>query len=510
VPHVVAGVAPPSAVVDLATGLVLVAVALVAWTQRPESRIGPLIALTGITWLAGDAWSALAYAHRGPLVQTLLTHSSGRTRSPLVVAVIALAYLDGLVPALSRSPVPTLALGAVVVGAAAARFATTRGLEREARLVPLAGATAIWGVLALAAIGRLTATGTGGLTAWGYELAIAITAVALVVDLVSERPVRATTTGLVVDLGSAGEGAEGVRAAIARAVGDPGLAIVFRADGEWVDDDGRRARLPGGDADKEVSTISGEDGAPVAAIVHDPAALNDDTLARSVAAAARLAVANVRLQADVAERVVEVAASRRRLVEAGDVERRRLSEQLRAGAESRLATVAAELEQHATDGDPRTASTLNGLAVELAGARDDLARFAQGVHPQALTDHGLPAALRVLAGQAPVPVELQLDATRMPAPQEAAIYFMCSEALANVTKYANASKVRIAVVAEGARVQAEVTDDGSGGADPAAGSGLRGLADRIEALGGQLVVESERGQGTTVAAMLPQSETVWR
>jgi signal transduction histidine kinase len=510
VSYLVAGVTPPGAIADFATGLVLVAVAVVGWVRRPQSRVGPLIALTGVTWLAGDVWSALVYAHRGPLVHTLLTHPSGRARSPLAVAIIALAYIDGLIPALARSPWPTLALGTVVVGAAAARFATARGVERKATLVPLAGAAATWGALALAAIGRLTDAGTGGLAAWGYELAIALTAVALVVDLVSERPARAAATGLVVDLGSAGEGAEGVRAAIARAVGDPGLAILYRADGQWVDEAGRRARLPGAGADKQVSTISGEDGAPVAAIVHDRAALRDETLARSVAAAARLAVANVRLQADVAERVLEVAASRRRLVEASDVERRRLSEQLRAGAESRLATVAGELQQLAAHGGPNAAPTLNGLVVELEAARDDLARFAQGVHPRALTDHGLPEALRVLAAQAALPVELDVPAIRMPAPQEAALYFVCSEALANVAKYADASEARIAVVADDAGLRVHVTDDGRGGADPAAGSGLRGLADRVEALGGRLFVDSQPGRGTTVAAVLPQSEAVVR
>lgn len=506
-PYLVAGVTLPSAA-DIATGLVLVAAAAVAWARRPHSRVGPLMAVTGVTWLAGDVWSALLYVHRGPLTHTLLTHPSGRTRSPVVVAVIALAYVNGLIPALARSPWPTLVLGVVVVGATAVRFMTARGVERKAALVPLAGAVVIWGTLALAAVGQLTGAGTGGLAAWGYELAIAVTAVALVVDLVSERPVRATATGLVVDLGSAGEGAEGVRAAIARAVGDPGLAILYRADEQWVDEEGRPARLPGADADKQVSTISGNDGAPVAAIVHDPAALRDETLARSVAAAVRLAVANVRLQADVAARVFEVAASRRRLVEASDVERRRLSEQLRVGAESRLATVAAELRQLAADGGPDTAPTVNALAVELAAARDDLARFAQGVHPRALTDHGLPAALRALAAQAAVPVELDVPAIRMPAPLEAAVYFVCSEALANVAKYADASKARVAVVADDARLRVQVTDDGSGGADPGEGSGLRGLADRVEALGGRLFVDSEPGRGTTVAAELPQSEAV--
>jgi signal transduction histidine kinase len=239
----------------------------------------------------------------------------------------------------------------------------------------------------------------------------------------------------------------------------------------------------------------------VAAIVHDPAALGDELLARSVAAAVRLAVTNVRLQADVEARVLEVAASRRRLVEASDFERRRLSEQLRAGAESRLAAVAAELERLA-----RAEPALDGLAAELEAARDDLAHFAQGVHPRALTERGLPAALRVLAAQAALPVELEVPAIRMPAAQEAAFYFVCSEALANVAKYADATNAWIAVGADGGRVRVLVTDDGRGGADPTAGSGLRGLADRVEALGGRLFVESEPGRGTTVAAVLPQTD----
>ena len=498
-PGVVAGVTPPGETADVATGLVLVAAAAIAWMRRPQSRIGPLIALTGGAWLAGDVWSALLYVHRGPLVHTLLTHPSGRTRSPLVITVVTLAYIDGLIPVLARSPWPTLALGGAVVGVAAWRLVTSRGVERKAALVPLAGASAVWGVLAITAVERLTSADVGGLAAWGYELAVALTAVALVVELVSERPVRAATTGLVVDLGNAGEGAEGVRAAIARAVGDPGLAILYRAGEQWVDEEGRPAPLPGEDADRQVSTIPDDDGKPVAAILHDPAALRDETLARSVAAAVGLAVANVRLQADVAAQVREVGASRRRLVEAGDVERRRLREQLGAGAERRLDVVAAHLQR-------LDAPALAGLVAELEAARDDLARFAQGVHPQTLTDQGLPAALRTLAGQAAVPVDVDAPDVRLPAPQEVAAYFVCSEALANVAKYAGASSARIVLAADDALLRVQVTDDGRGGADPAAGSGLRGLADRVEALGGRLSVDSAAGRGTTVAAVLPVGE----
>ena len=490
---------PPGTAADVVTGLVLVATAAIAWTRRPQSRTGPLIALTGVTWLAGDVWGSLLYLHRGPLVHTLLTYPSGRTRSPLVIVVVALAYLDGLVPALARSPWPTLALGSAVVAVAAWRFLGAQGLERRAALVPLVGAVATWGALAVTAIGRLTDADLGGLAAWGYEVAVSLTAVALVADLASERLARAAATGLVIDLGSAREGAAGVRAAIARAVGDPGLTIFYRAVDGWVDDEGRPSPLPGADADRQVSTVEADDGTPVAAIAHDRAALRDETLARSVAAAVRLAVANVRLQADVATQVRELAASRRRLVEAGDVERRRLREQLAAGAEWRLDTVATELERL---GDP----ALGDLLAELAAARDDLALFAQGVHPQALTNDGLPAALRALAAQSPLPIELDVQDVRLPAPQEAAAYFVCSEALANVAKYALASSARITVEADRERLRVQVTDDGAGGADPSAGSGLRGLVDRVEALGGSLSLDSRVGHGTAVAAVLPLVE----
>ena len=127
----------PEAAADLAAGLALLAAGAATWARAPRSGTGPLLALAGAAWLAGDAWSELVYAHRGPLVHVLLTYPSGRTRSPLIVAVIVAAYVDGLVPELARAPWPTLALMAAVVGAAAWRRAGARGLERRALAVPL-------------------------------------------------------------------------------------------------------------------------------------------------------------------------------------------------------------------------------------------------------------------------------------------------------------------------------------------------------------------------------------
>jgi signal transduction histidine kinase len=492
----------PDAAADLAAGLALIAAGTVIWVRRPRSYVGLLLALAGVTWFAGDVWSVLLYAHRGPLVHALLTYPSGRTRSPMIVAVIAAAYVDGIVPELARSPWLTIALTAAVVGAAAWRRAGARAPERRAAAVPLVGAAAVGGALALAAIGRLTGAGTEGVAAWAYEGAIVVTAGALAADLLLHRPARAAATGLVVDLADRQE-PQALRAALAKAVGDPALAIAYRVGEQWVDEAGQPMQLPVGDGEPRVVTVVDHGGAPVAALVHDSAALRDEALARSVAAAVRLAVANVRLQADVAARVREVADSRRRLVEAGDAERRRLREQLRGGAERGLGKVSGDLAALATGRQGKTAAALDALMAELAAARTDLARFAQGVHPRSLTEQGLRAALRELAAQAAVPVVLAVPHRRFPAPQEAAAFFVCSEGLANVAKYAGASRVRIEVAATGPRLVVRVADNGAGGADPARGSGLRGLADRLEALGGALAVRSPPGAGTRLEAELP-------
>jgi signal transduction histidine kinase len=502
VPELAAGVTVSEAAADLAAGLALLAAGAATWGRAPRSGTGRLLVLVGVAWLAGDAWTALVYAHRGPLVHALLTYPSGRTRSPLIIAVIAAAYVDGLVPELARAPWPTVALMAAVVGAAAWRRASARGLERRARTVPLACAAGVGGVLVLAAIGRLAGLGTDAAAAWAYEAAIAATAGALAADLLSGRTVRAAATGLVVDL-AGGQEARELRAALARAVGDPDLEIAYRVGEEWVDEAGQPVGLPAADSEARVVTIVADGGTPVAALVHDPAALRDDTLARSVAAAVRLALANVRLQAEDAARVREVAASRRRLVEAGDEQRRRLREQLRGGAEQTLGEVSSDLAALAAGRQGEVAAALGALVAELDLARADLAGFARGVHPRALTEQGLGAALSELADQAAVPVVLDVPNRRFPGPQEAAAFFVCSEGLANVAKYAEASGARIRVAAIGPRLLVRVADDGRGGADPARGSGLRGLADRVEALGGRLSVASPLGVGTRLEAELP-------
>jgi PAS domain S-box-containing protein len=213
-----------------------------------------------------------------------------------------------------------------------------------------------------------------------------------------------------------------------------------------------------------------------------------------------------RLNEELRSRLDELAASRSRIVEAGDAERRRLERNLHDGAQQRFVTVAltlrlaTRLEQVPAEAGELIERALDELSLGLAELRE----LARGLHPAILTEHGLDTAVRGLAGRAPVAVDvLELPRTRMPARIEAAAYYLVAESLTNVVKYARATAATVSIAPRADRLVVEVCDDGAGGADAARGSGLRGLADRVEALGGRLALTSPPGGGTTVRAELP-------
>jgi PAS domain S-box-containing protein len=214
-----------------------------------------------------------------------------------------------------------------------------------------------------------------------------------------------------------------------------------------------------------------------------------------------------RLNAELHARLGELAASRARIVAAGDVERRRLERNLHDGAQQRLVTLSLALRaaRAKLDSDPAAARVaLADASEELAVALEELRELARGLHPALLTKRGLRAAVDGLVARVPVPVELaEVGDARLPEPVEAAAYYLIAEALTNVTKYAEASRVRVRVAVSNGSAVVEVADDGAGGADPAGGSGLRGLADRVEALGGSLEVVSPIGAGTVLRAEIP-------
>jgi signal transduction histidine kinase len=221
----------------------------------------------------------------------------------------------------------------------------------------------------------------------------------------------------------------------------------------------------------------------------------DRELVKSTAALAWMALANVQMQAEVLTRVAELEASRRRIVGAVDAERRRLDEQLQDGAQRHLARVADLLAVR----PPEDAA----VSEQLVAAQSALHEFAVGMYPRLLTERGLGPALEELVRGYPIPVELHITADHLPTPVVAAAYFVCAESLSNVGKYAQARHVQVDVITEAAQLVLRVSDDGVGGAQISSGSGLRGLQDRVEALGGTMVVDSPAGLGTMVQVDIP-------
>jgi signal transduction histidine kinase len=255
-----------------------------------------------------------------------------------------------------------------------------------------------------------------------------------------------------------------------------------------------------------VSQVERE-GRRIAAIVHEPTLLEDPEHVRAAGAAAALALENERLEAELRAKVEELRASRGRLVAVGLHERRRLERNLHDGAQQRLVSTALSLRlaQERLGSDPEEAGRmLETSRHELEEALKDLRELARGIHPAVLSDRGLGAAIEALANRASVPVEVgELPADRLPEHVELAAYFVVSEALTNVAKYASESNARVAVTQVNGRLEVEVADDGPGGADPGRGSGLRGLAARLETIEGRLEVDSPPGGGTKVRARIP-------
>jgi len=501
---------------DLVTGWTLIACGLVAWSRRPGSRTGVLMAATGFSWFFGNfANSDVAavdwlgahalYVYRGPLTHLLVTYPSGRYSSRFDRATVALGYAAAVVTPIWDSEIAAIVLAGLLVVVCARSYLRAVGPSRRARLLALWAAGGLGLVLAGGTVARLalSAADASDASLLALEATLCALAIGLVAGLLSPSGGRAAVTDLVVELGESRSGT--LRDELARALGDPTLEIGYWLPNEaaFVDSEGRPFALPDPGSERSVTIIEGE-GRPVAALVHTPAALDDPGLHEAVASAAQLAAANARLQAEVRTQVIELRESRRRILEAGDEERRRLELRLREGAEERLERLAEQVTDARVSADSEAArERIDRTQTQLARALQELHRLAHGLHPRVLTEGGLARALASLAEHAPVRVEVVAPASKLPAEVEAVAYFLCSEALANVAKHAFASQVSVSVTSCDGRVKVEVEDDGLGGADPAGGTGLRGLADRVEALGGILHVESPTGGGTRLAAEIP-------
>lgn len=300
-----------------------------------------------------------------------------------------------------------------------------------------------------------------------------------------------------------------LQAALARAVGDPSLDVAFWLPerGVYADADGRQVDLPGGGSGRGVTTLE-HDGEPLAALLHDESLLDDPGLIEAAGAAAGLALENARLEAELKAQLARVEESRARIVAAGDEQRRRIERDIHDGAQQRLVALALELRaaQKRLGGEvpPELEGVLSDAVAELQQAVGELRELARGVHPAILTEDGLGAALESLADRTPLRVTiLAAPAGRLPAPIEGAAYFVACEALANAVKHADATTISIRAEQRNGSLVVEVADDGVGGAAMSDGSGLRGLADRVEAHGGRLRVVSPAGGGTRVVGELP-------
>jgi signal transduction histidine kinase len=485
---------------DLVTGWTLLAAGLVARVRRPESRFGLLLAGTSVAWFSGTAWSALATLHRAPLAQAIFAFPSGMLASTVVRVVVGIVYVTW---PLGRHEGATIAFAVLLVAVPLVGRHLAIGVERRARTPAVWAAAALSIVLLGGAVARLAyPEGDADEPALlAYEAVLSAAAVGLTAALVRARWLRPPLADLVVELGETRTGS--IRDALAHALGDPSLEVAYRADGGWADARGEPVVLPPEGAGRVVTPIE-RNRTVVAALVHDPGVLSDPGVAEAVARAARLAAANAQLQRDVRAQAAELEASRRRLLVAGDAERRRLEHRLREGAEQRLAGLAAELEHAHTLASGDVPESLDHAEVRLASAIAELEELGRGLHPRLLTERGLEGALAELAQRSMLPVEVSVAAGRLPEEAEAAVYFVCSEALANAAKHAGATAMSIETAAGEGELTVRIRDDGRGGADAALGSGLRGLADRVEALGGELMVESPPGRGTLVAARLPR------
>jgi signal transduction histidine kinase len=340
---------------------------------------------------------------------------------------------------------------------------------------------------------------------WLLDAALVTVPAALAWGLLRSRLARGELADLFRELGTL-RGAR-LEAGLAKVLGDPGLVLAYRVPGEraYLDGGGQPVALPAPGGDR-VATPVERDGRELGMLVYDASLDDDPELVEAVAGAAAITLDDARLQAESADRLAELRASRERIVAAGDAERRRLERNLHDGAQQRLVSVALQMRMARSriPTDPELAmELLTSAGDELSQSLEELRELARGIHP-AVLNHGLKAALQSLASRAGVPTKVAFESPgHLPEQIELAAYFVACEALANVAKYAQATKASVRVSRRNGLATIEVADDGIGGADETAGTGLQGLADRVAALDGTLRILSPPHAGTVVTAELP-------
>jgi signal transduction histidine kinase len=516
---------------------------LVAWARRPESRFGRLMVTAGfgpllarLSELDASLPQTIGEISRLlPIVLFLhvfLAYPSGRLEGrferPLVVAGYSTVLGLGLVVMMLGGPsgrgsafavvsrtgaadvlqgIERIAVAAVTLAALALLFVRSRASRRPAprSLVRACFALALV-TLAAGVLWRHFAWRTADPIKWVAFALIGIAPVLFLIGFLRARLARSAVADLFVEL-RADPVPAALRDALSRALRDPSLELVY-----WLPEFGSYATLDGREVDlRDVGvgravTLIDRKGAPVAALLHEPALKDEPELLDAVTAAAALSLENGRLHAELRARLEELRGSRARIVEAGQRERQRLERNLHDGAQQRLIALGLELSllEAKLEGDASSASRLAQARREITTSLEELREVARGIHPAVVSGHGLGIALEQLAARAAVPVRLKVEVDgRLPESLEVAAFYLVSESLANVGKHAKAASVSVEVARTNGGVVVEVIDDGIGGADTEQGSGLRGLADRVEALEGRLRIWSPKGGGTRLRAEIP-------
>ena len=509
---------------DLGLSWALVAAALVALARprwRPTAWLlaGAAAALLGadLAWtstrMVGTIGVLLGWTWAAALVQLVLTFPEGRAWSPLARVVVPLAYATTIggqiVDAFSSGnahaghraqEIAAVVVGATVLALVGPRLRALHGPGRRAQ-APLFIAAAGSAGTGLGFLGWLLAADA---TSFGLNTTVRAVAVSLPLGVVAgimwsglRRP---HASELVVELRT---DTEDMRARLARALDDPTLEVAYKLrDGRYVDAAGLAIELPQR-GDRAVTALMAE-GKEIAALVHDPALLDEPGMVDSVRATAGLVLENERLAAEVRSQLAEVRASRGRIVAAADAERRRIERNLHDGAQQRLVMLSMGLGAEATHADSGAADALSRAQAEVEQAIAELRELARGIHPTLLRDGGLHAAVSALARRSPLPVTVEgAVPARVPESVELAGYFVIAEALTNVVKHAGATEASVSLEQLDGKLRITVMDNGIGGARVVGESGLAGLRDRLETLEGWLTIDSPAGQGTAVQAEVP-------
>jgi signal transduction histidine kinase len=533
-----AGASGARVAADLALSWALVAASLAALERRRWRRSRSLLAFAAFTLLAADLqWAGanvlwtlgflLDAAWAAVLIHVVLTFPEGRAWSQAARSAIATAYVATLggqlvgvfvspdsrdVLAVAQQQTVADAVDRVqgTLGVAVAlgvlwllvrRLRGLRGPPRRAQ-APLLAAAALAVPPLVVSLAWMTATGEGSATIDTIDRGVALLVpLGLVAGLSWSRLRRSEASDLVVELRT--DGATSLRERLAKVLGDPTVDVVYRlADGRHVDAAGRSLELP--QSPERAITLVTVRGEEVAALVHDPALLDEPALVEAVRATAGLVLENERLAAEVRAQLAEVRASRTRIVAATDAERRRIERNLHDGAQQRLVTLSLTLGIAAGREDGGGSEVLERARDEVDEAIAELRELARGIHPTLLREEGLLTAVEALARRTPIPVTVQgSPGDRLAGVVELAAYFLISEALTNVVKHAAASEAMVRLERTAGTLRVAVADDGVGGARAAADSGLTGLRDRLEVLDASLVIESEPGAGTTVSVEIP-------